>query len=72
MNLDFEIETVIAIVVCIAIIFCVKYGLNFYIKLKEINRIKHFSDLYSSYINRTHLDMKGSDFDIDKNAEKQK
>ena len=72
MNLDFEIETVIAIAVCIAIIFCVKYGLNFYIKVKELNGIKHFNDLYTSYLNRTHF-KKGSDFDIDKeNAEKQK
>lgn len=73
MNLDFEIETIIAIVVCITICVVVKYGLSFYIKLKELNKIKHFNDLYSAYLNRLHLDnTKGNDFDIDKNAEKQK
>ena len=71
MNLDFEIETVIAITVCITTCIVVKYGLNFYIKLKELNKIKHFNDLYSSYLNRLHLDnTKGSDFDIDKDKAK--
>ena len=71
MNSDFEIETVIAITVCITTCVVVKYGLSFYIKLKELNKIKHFNDLYSSYLNRLHLDnTKGSDFDIDKDNAK--
>lgn len=69
MNLDFEIETVIAIAICIAIIFCVKYGLNFYLKLKIFNEKKHFDDIFAKHLRH----MPGSDFDIDKeNAEKQK
>lgn len=69
MNLDFEIETVIAIVVGITICVVVKYGLNFYLKLKVFNEKKHFNDLFAKHLSR----MPGSDFDIDKeNAEKQK
>lgn len=67
MNLDFEIETIIAIVVGITIYVIVKYGLSFYIKLKTLNERKHFNDLLAKHISR----MPGSDFDIDKeNAEK--
>lgn len=69
MNLDFEIESVIAIVVGITICIVVKYGLSFYIKLKMLNEKKHFNDLFVKHLSR----MPGSDFDIDKeNAEKQK
>lgn len=68
MNLDFEIETVIAIAVCVAIIFCVKYGLSFYIKIKMFNEKKHFNDLFAKHLSR----MAGSDFDIDKEKVKNK
>lgn len=69
MNLDFEIETVIAIVVGITICVVVKYGLNFYLKLKLFKEKKHFDDIFEKHLGR----MPGSDFDIDKeNAEKQK
>ena len=69
MNLDFEIESVIAIVVGITICVVVKYGLSFYLKLKEFKEKKHFNDLFTKHLNR----MPGSDFDIDKeNAEKHK
>ena len=69
MNLDFEIETIIAIVVGITICVVVKYGLSFYIKLKMLNEKKQFNDLFAKHLSH----MPGSDFDIDKeNAEKQK
>ena len=71
MVLDFEENIVIAIIISVTICFVIKYGLSFYIKLKELNKIKHFNDLYSSYLNRLHLDnTKGSDFDIDKDKAK--
>lgn len=71
MNLDFETEIIIAIVVGVTICVVVKYCINFYLKLKEFKEKKQFNDLFTSHIRR----MPGSDFDIDKenaeNAEKQ-
>lgn len=68
MVLDFDVEIVIAIVVGITICFIVKYGLSFYLKLKEFKEKKHFNELFVSHLKR----MPGNDFDIDKeNAEKQ-
>lgn len=69
MVLDFDPDVVIAIIIGITICVAIKYGLNFYLKLKVFKEKKHFDDLFVKHLSR----MPGSDFDIDKeNAEKQK
>lgn len=45
MVLDFDANIVIAIIVCITIILCVKYGLAFIINAKRANASKKLAEL---------------------------
>lgn len=58
MVLDFDANIVIAVLVCVSVILCVKYVLSFILNIKRINASKKLAEALDKCA--------GNDFDKDK------